>query len=196
MLFSGYSCSADPFSRYLAGQSVIVCWDQKFSQVFHKLYKVQLKLTELVQDPTWTGAKKALAGCIELEQCFQCYLVVGAVRGTRSRDIQSESFPHAKFFRLEQFTSKFLKNGVENFEKQLWLAVQSSSSAFNVIQRVQLFGGPVLEIFGWTVCICVLGPEIFTSISQTLQSPTQAYRARTRPDMDGRQNSFGWLYRA
>ena len=87
MLFSGYSCSADPFSRYLAGQSVIVCWDQKFSQVFHKLYKVQLKLTELVQDPTWTGAKKALAGYIELEQCFQCYLVVGAVRGTRSRDI-------------------------------------------------------------------------------------------------------------
>ena len=27
MLFSGYSCSADPFSRYVAGQSVSVCWD-------------------------------------------------------------------------------------------------------------------------------------------------------------------------
>ena len=29
MLFSGYSCSADPFARYLAGQSVAVCvcWD-------------------------------------------------------------------------------------------------------------------------------------------------------------------------
>ena len=27
MLFSGYSCSADPFARYRAGQSVAVCWD-------------------------------------------------------------------------------------------------------------------------------------------------------------------------
>ena len=91
MLFSGYSCSADPFSRYLAGQSVSVCWDQKFLQVFHKLYKVQPKLTELVRDPTWTGAKTALAGCIELEQCFQCYLAGIAVLRTRSRDILLDS---------------------------------------------------------------------------------------------------------
>ena len=57
----------------------------------HKLYKVQPKLIELVQDPTWTGAKTALAGCIELEQCFQCYLAGIAVRRTRSRDIWLDS---------------------------------------------------------------------------------------------------------
>ena len=27
MLFSGYSCSEDLFSRYFAGKSVSVCWD-------------------------------------------------------------------------------------------------------------------------------------------------------------------------
>ena len=69
------------------------------------------------------GAKKALPLCMRMEKGCRQYLVVGSVLRPGSRDFLSESFPHVKFFRLEQFTSKFLENGVENFEKQLWLAV-------------------------------------------------------------------------
>ena len=117
---------------------------------------------------------------MRMEKGCRQYLVVGSVLRPGSRDFLSESFPHVKFFRLEQFTSKFLKNGVENFEKQLWLAVQSSSSAVNIIQRVQLFCGPVLEISCWTV---------FTSTGTRAQAPEKSRNIEILS-----QNNIGWLY--
>ena len=72
MLFSGYSCFADPFSRYLAGQ---------FSPVLVHGRKLPTNLVTLKFCP-----KTTLAGCIAPAKSFQHYLLGTGLLRTRSRD--------------------------------------------------------------------------------------------------------------
>ena len=73
MLFSGYSCSADPFARYRAGQ---------FSPVLVHGRKLPTKSRITLK----FCPKTTLAGCIAPAKSFQHYLLGTGLLRTRSRD--------------------------------------------------------------------------------------------------------------
>ena len=73
MIFSGYSCSADPFARYRAGQ---------FSPVLVRGRKLPTKSRITLK----FCPKTTLAGCIAPAKSFQHYLLGTGLLRTRSRD--------------------------------------------------------------------------------------------------------------
>ena len=129
MLFRGYSCLEDSFSRYFAGQTVSVCWRHSQTRNFYKYFT------------NFTKSNPSLPSSY----------------GTR----------HGRA------------------PKQLWLAVQSLSSAFNVIQWLYLFGGLVLEIFRREV----FPMQNFSNLSSLLVNFSKTESKISK-------NNFGWLYRA
>ena len=124
MLLSGYSCSADSFARYLAGQ---------FSPVFLK-GRLPLFTNFTKSKSTKAGPSRSVLLAAPKELClFVCgrKRAFDVIYWSRPfcgpvleifRVVMSCSFPHVKIFRLELFTSNFLKNGPKTSQNNFgWL---------------------------------------------------------------------------